>query len=398
MKQLQVSQTIRRLARDRSVRAALFSFTLSRIIVLLIFVLVGLLKPVPDTAPGHLDAYVSIASVQFSRILHEEIHTADVNWYIGIAEQGYEQIPFNADVPRHWAFFPLFPLLLRLAFRVTGDFILTGMALSHVCFLLALLLLHRASLLFGLSADDADRSLFYLAFFPTSYFFSIPLPEALFLLLTVASFYFAKSERWWIAGVFGALASATRSTGVLLFPALAVLYWEMYRPLRFKDLRKDSLALLLVPTGLISFMIYLKMTTGNALAFKGAMAAWGRQAGFFFTPLIDYLTHPAVLVAHWDFRLLNFLAAVLALVCGAVLLKRRQLGLAVYTLLAALMALSSALLQSQARYAMVLFPIFMVLALAGRRDKVDQLIRVVFTVLFALMSALYAAHFTFALS
>src|ERR1043166_56987 len=397
MKPLPASQAIRRLIRDRGVRATLFSFTLSRVIVLSIFVLVGLLKPAPDIAPGHFDAYISIARIPFSRILHDEV-TADVNWYIGIAEQGYKQIPFNAAVPRNGAFFPLFPLLLRLAARVTGDFVLTGMALSHICLLLALLLLHRTAQRFGLSADDADRSLFYLAFFPTSYFFSIPIPEALFLLLTVASFYFAKSERWWIAGLFGALASATRSTGVLLFPALAVLHWEMYRPRRLKDLRKDSLALLLVPTGLISFMIYLKVTTGNALAFKGAMAAWGRQAGFFFTPLFGYLAHPGAIVAHWDFRLLNFSAVMLAVVCSVVLLKRRELGLAVYTLLASLMALSSGLLQSQARYAMVLFPIYIVLAVAGRRVKIDQLIRAVFTVLLALLSALYAAHFTFALS
>jgi len=394
-----VPQAVRRVFGDRSVRAALFSFTLSRFIVLLIFLVVGLLNTSPDpAAPGHFDVYVSLNKVPIARILREEVMTADVNWYVGIAERGYEQISFNADVPRNWAFFPLFPLLLRLASSVTGEFVITGMALSHICFLLALFFLHRVSLLFGLSANDADRALMYLAFFPTSYFFSIPLPEALFLMLSVASFYFAKSERWWIAGLFGALASATRTTGVLLLPALAVLYWEMYRPLRLKDLRKDSLALLLVPTGLLSFMIYLQVITGNALAFKGAMAAWGRKAGFFFSPLFDYLAHPFVIAAHWDFRLLNFSAVAIALVCGIALLKQRQFALATYTLLAVLVALSSALLQSQARYAMVVFPVFMTLAMAGRYSRIDQLIRTVFLVLFALMSALFAAHFTLALS
>jgi len=183
-----------------------------------------------------------------------------------------------------------------------------------------------------------------------------------------------------------------------LLPALAVLYWEMYRPLRLKDLRKDSLALLLVPTGLISFMIYLQVITGNALAFKDAMAAWGRKAGFFFSPLFDYLAHPAVIAAHWDFRLLNFSAVAIALVCGIALLKRGQFALATYTLLAVLVALSSALLQSQARYAMVVFPVYMALAMAGRYPKIDQLIRNAFLVLLALMSALFAAHFTLALS
>jgi hypothetical protein len=398
MKQLQVSQTLRRLARDRSVRAALFSFTLSRVIVLVIFLLVGIVKTTPDQAPDHFDATLSVRHVPVARVLRQEVMTADVNWYVGIAENGYEQIPFNADVPRNWAFFPLFPLSLRLISYLTGEFPITGMVFSHVCFLLALLLLHRLSLLFGFSADDADRTLIYLAFFPTSYFLSIPLPEALFLMLTVASFYFAKSERWWIAGLFGALASATRSTGVLLLPALAMLHWEMYRPRRLKDVRKSSLALLLIPAGLISFMIYLHVITGNALAFKGAMAAWGRKAGFFFSPLLEYLGHPTEIAVHWDFRLLNFWAVVIALGCGGYLLKRRYYALATYTLLLTFVALSSALLQSQARYTMVAFPIYLGLAVAGRRAKIDQLILAVFIVLFALLSALFAAHFTFALS
>ena len=399
MKRLQASETIRRLAGDRSVRAALFAFTLSRAIVLVIFVLIGLLKTTPDSFPGHFDAYISLENAPIARVLRQEVLTADVNWYIGIAEHGYDHMPFNADVPRNWAFFPLFPLLLRLASYMTGEFVITGMALSHICFLLALFLLHRVSLLFGLSADDADRALFYLAIFPTSYFFSIPLPEALFLMSTVASFYFAKSERWWLAGLCGAFASATRTTGVLLLPALAVLYWEMYRPLRsIRALRKDGLALLLIPTGLLSYMVYLHVITGNALAFKGAMAAWGRKAGFFFSPLLDYLAHPAEVAAHWDFRLLNFSAVAIALACGLALLKRRQFALGTYTLLVVLVALSSALLQSQARYAMVVFPVYMALALLGRRAKFDQLIRAVFLVLFTLMSALFAAHFTLALS
>ncbi len=145
-------------------------------------------------------------------------------------------------------------------------------------------------------------------------------------------------------------------------------------------------------------MIYLKLITGNALAFKGAMTAWGRQGGFFLWPLYDYLRHPAEIAAHWDFRLLNFLAAITALVCGLVLLKRRQFDLACYALLSVLVALSSTLLQSQARYMMVIFPVYMVLATWGRRAMVDRMLFAIFVVLFGLMTALFAAHFTLALS
>ncbi len=402
MKPLALPQIASQLFADRSVRASLFAFTLSRGLVLVIFLLVGLMKTAPDAYPGHVDATISANKAPVARVLRQEVLTADVNWYVGIAEHGYEQMPFNADVPRNWAFFPLFPLLLRLASYLTREFVLTGMALSHLFFLLALFLLHRLGLQFGLSADDADRGVFYLAVFPTSYFFSLPLPESLFLMLTVGSFYFAKAERWWLAGLCGALASATRTSGILLLPALAVLYWETYRPiLQLRDLRtwrKDALAVLLVPAGLVAFMVYLHFLTGNAFAFKGAMAAWGREAGLFFAPLYEYLRAPGEIAAHWDFKLLNFLAVTLAVVCGAVLLKRRQYALAIYALLSLLVALSSALLQSQARYAMVVFPVYLVLATWGRRAKVDQLIRAVFVALFALMTALFAAHFTLALS
>lgn len=217
---LRASEILRRVAADRSVRASLFAFTLSRGIVLVIFVVVGLLRTAPDQFPGHFDAYISLEKAPIARVLRQVVLTADVNWYIGIAEHGYDHMPFNADEPRNWAFFPLFPLLLRLASYLTGEFVITGMLLSHLCFLLALFLLHRLALLFKLNADDADRCVFYLAVFPVSYFFSVPLPESLFLMLTVASFYFAKSERWWLAGLCGALASATRTTGVLLLPGV----------------------------------------------------------------------------------------------------------------------------------------------------------------------------------
>jgi len=256
--------------------------------------------------------------------------------------------------------------------------------------------LHRLCLSFGLTADAADRCLSYLAFFPASYFFSLPLPESLFLLLTVGSFYLAKRDQWWLAGLCGAFASATRTSGVLLLPALAILYWQLHRPLR--PWRRDILALLVIPVGLVSFMIYLKATTGNLFAFGDAMTAWGREAGFFFQPLLDYLRNPRAIAAHWDFRLLNFLAAAFTLVIGGVLLKRGQFSLAAYTLLSALVALSSALLQSQARYMMVVFPIYLVLATWTNRPKVNQMVFAIFVVLFGLMTALFAAHFTLALS
>lgn len=394
---LPYADVVRRILGGRSTRAAFYVFALSRFIIIALFILTGQLKTGPDPVnPGITDSSLTLRDVPVARILSQQVLTADVNWYAGIAQEGYEKQAFENTKYHNWAFFPLFPLSWRFASLLTGEQPLTGMLLSQLFFFFALVLLHKTALAFGLDFAAADRTIFYLAVFPVSYFFSLPLTESLFLLLTVGSFYFAKREHWWTAGLCGALASATRITGILLLPALAVLYWQTYR--QVWPPRKTFFALLLIPTGLLSFMIYLRAITGNALAFKGALSAWGRTSGFFLMPLLHYLRHPWEIVGPWNPHFLNFWAATMTIICGLILLRRRSYALACYSLMSAFVALSSVLLQSQARYAMVVFPTFMVLASWGKHERVDTLVRTVFLVLLSLMTALFAAHFSIALS
>lgn len=386
---------LRELGRDGSVRAALFAFLLTRAIVLVVFILTAQIdRPAGGTFEESRNASIDLRKASIGQELRRIVMTGDINWYVGIAEKGYERRPFNAETYHNWAFFPLFPMLLTAGEAVTGEFALTGMALSAVCFFVGLILLHKCARQFGFDQSAADRAVFYLAAFPTSYFFSLPLTESLFLALTIGAFCAARREHWWMAGLLGACASATRVTGVLLLPALAVLYWQMHG----RRLRLNLLSLLLVPAGLVGFMAYLYRLTGNPFAFKDVLSAWGRTTGLFVRPLLEYLRAPLHLAVPWDFKLLNFAAALLALLAGIILLRRRQWALGSYALLSTVIALSSLLLQSQARYAMVVFPIFFLLGQAGSRPWLDQAIRTIFVALLALMSALFAAHFNIALS
>lgn len=388
--------TLVSIARSPSVRAPVFAFALTRLIIFSLFVLTAKLDIThPDPQDNSAEARLSLHSTAFARIMRERTSVADCNWYMGIASDGYARREFSAGRQANWAFFPLYPLSLRAASWLTGELNLTGVALSTLFFLAALILFHQLALAYGFSIRDADRAVFYLAAFPVSYFFSLPLTESLFLLLTVMSFHAAKRERWLVAGLAGALASATRSTGVLLLPALAVLYWETYRT--FKP-RLNFLPLLLIPTGLLSFMWFLYATTGDAFAFKDILIAWGRKPAFFLSTLFQYLRDPLLLAAPWDFRLLNFIAAAGAILCGIVLLVWRKFSLATYTLLSVVVALSSGLLQSQARYAMVLFPAFIVLAACVRQPRTDQLIRTLFLIMLTLMTILFCERIDIALA
>jgi len=60
--------------------------------------------------------------------------------------------------------------------------------------------------------------------------------------------------------------------------------------------------------------------------------------------------------------------------------------------------LSSGLLQSQDRYALVVFPMFIALAMLGKSERVDTTIRFVFITILAIMTALFAANYTIAVA
>jgi len=321
----------------------------------------------------------------------------DVGHYKGLSEIGYLHAPFdmNNEHSVQSAFFPLHPLLLWLVRHVTDDVLLGGAVLCNFFFFLALVILHKLTLAFGYDEAVARRALFYLAAFPASYFFSVPMTESLFVLLTVASFYAAKREHWWAAGVLGLLASTTRLTGVLLLPSLLVLSWQMYRSLQIKKV----LGLLLIPFGLFGYMFYLWWLNGDALAFSHAQASWGRQPTIFFLrSLINWFIDPRVFFWSWDVQILNVASALLCFFCIYLLARRREWALALYTLLSVVLPLSSGVLQSLERYTMGFFPVFIALAIAAKSERCDQTIRVVFVFLLGIMTALYAAGYTNALT
>ena len=334
---------------------------------------------------------------QVARKLREIMWHADVAHYVGLSRAGYLHAPFDLTNERsqQFAFFPLHPLLLWLLGHVTDDVILWGAALCNVLFLLALVFLHKLTLAFGYDESVARRAVFYLAAFPASYFFSIPMTESLFVVLTVGSFYAAKRERWWTAGVLGLLASATRLTGVMLLPSLLVLSWQMYRSLQIRKV----LGLLLVPFGLFAYSFYAWWLSGDALAFKHAQAAWGREPSIFFLgPLIKWLIDPRVFAQPWNVQVFSVAATLLCFFCIYVLVRRREWALALYTSLSIVLPLSSGVLQSLERYTMGFFPIFIALGVAAKSEHCDQTIRFVFVFLLGIMTALYAAAYTNALA
>jgi Mannosyltransferase (PIG-V) len=143
-------------------------------------------------------------------------------WYKLIAERGYGFAEANA------AFWPLFPWLMRFGHDITGAAPETiGWVIANLSFFGALILLYQ---LVSLDFDTkvARRTLWAIALFPTSLFFSAVYTESLFLMLALGALLAARRGNWWLAGIVGALAALTRSYGVLLVIPFAVLFIQQY--------------------------------------------------------------------------------------------------------------------------------------------------------------------------
>ena len=311
--------------------------------------------------------------------------------FIAIARGGYWR-------PHSAAFFPLYPLALRATAMLTGgDYALAGVLLSLACYAAAMVLLYRLTAA-EFDTRTAALAVAFISVFPTALSFGLVYSESLFLLLTLAAFVFARKERWLPAGVAGMLAVATRSSGLVLLPALLLLYggqqgwtWR-HVSLRWpRDRRGAWLAL--IPAGLLAFMAYLWWRLGDPLAFSVAERAnWGRSLA---PPWVDVVrgfraarTAVHSLYVHKGsfrplllpslgaginpvLRLLSF--GTLVFVAGGIVAGWRRLA-APYTVFAVasvLVPLSFPAklhaLYSFPRFTLVIFPLFMVLGLASRK-------------------------------
>jgi Gpi18-like mannosyltransferase len=330
---------------------------------------------------------------QRERLLPELIRVSmpgDAWWYRSIALHGYG-LRADAGGAPNYAFFPLYPLLVRHA-GVTGDFTLDGLLLSNLAFAVALFLCGAVAVKAGLSEEEAQRAVVFLAFFPTSYFCSMPLPEALFLALSLGSVLAAYSGRWATASIVGALAALTRLPGILVFIPLAILLWRNERR------RVNGLWLLLVPAGTATFIVYLHHLTGNWRAFLAVQENWGRSPGWFWRPLASFVMNPGHVSEPWNFIALNFAFALLLLIAGIALLVQKRWELGVYTLASLLLPLSTGSLQSLDRYAVVVFPVFLWLATFTRRPVVDRIVFATLVTLFGWLVAMFTLRVDFALA
>ena len=194
---------------------------------------------------------------------------SDSVFLLGIAKDGYHLAPIKGDY-HDWVFFPLYPIVVRLASTLTlGDIAVAGVLVANAAFLGAMAALYRLAVP-HLGHGVAVRSVAYLAIAPGAVAFAMAYSDSLFLLLAVGAFLAAERRRWGWMGLLYALASLTRLPGVLIgLPLLLVVISKSGR-----SPGRQWLWLTLGPVALLAFYGYLGWLTGDLLANLHAQSAW----------------------------------------------------------------------------------------------------------------------------
>jgi len=314
----------------------------------------------------------------------------DGAWYAEIATQGYVE-----RAPESTAFFPLYPLLVGVGDDLLGGPALWGVVISLPCTAFALFFVYRiAENLYGVRA--ARASTLALAFFPTAFFLNAVYTEALFLALTAGSVWAARVRgSLLLAGVFGALAAATRNLGILLLLPL-LLEWLRHR--REYGLRGLA-GLALVPAGLVGYAVFLRERFESPLVFaRQQRSYWEREptsplvtvgrawhdAGegmrYVLDPSSLFLASPAgpSLEASNTLNLVFLILFLLLMLIGLAMLPP---GLSVYTLLLVLLPVLTPTpdfpLMSLPRFVLGAFPVFLVLGYLLSRSRLALILYLV---------------------
>ena len=313
----------------------------------------------------------------------------DYRWFYSIVNEGYH-LPGTGE-EANVAFWPLYPLLVRSAATLTAqDVGLVGIIISNAAFLAAIYYLYQLVAL-GYSRDVASRTVLYLSFFPTSFFFSAFYSDSLLFMGVVAAFYYQIKGQGMRAGIFGAAAALSHPSGALLALPMAS------EALRNKGGRR-VLGALLVILGALAFPIYLYLKLGTPLAFSAA-ASGGSWAHTWAWPW-DTLGRALNLVL-MDPRIdTGFLFSALVtlgiLSITVVSLRTHRPSFWIWVLAPLVLYLSlppRVPLDSMSRYALVFFPCFITLARWGTRPVVSAVMLVAFIPLLFLLGAMFSRWF-----
>ncbi len=288
----------------------------------------------------------------------------DTLWYLKIATHGYSLEDGST------AYFPLYPLLIRAGGKILlGNYLLATLIISNLAYIGLLFYLYRLTTLL-LEEETARRTVVYLAIFPTSFFFLAGYTESLFLLFTLATFWYAHQKRWWLAGILGFLASLTRLQGVILILPLLYFYFE-----RERQARPALLTLFLIPLGSASFLLYQNFLGASLLdVYQSHLHAQFALPWDNIIATVQKILSPEGTFINIVNLIMTFVFLAMTIVSFRALPLTYSLYMALTMFVLLLRRTTAQPLVSMSRYLLTLFPAFIIWGRWGENPWVNRLI------------------------
>ncbi|MFA6533469.1 MAG: mannosyltransferase family protein [Patescibacteria group bacterium] len=309
----------------------------------------------------------------------------DSTWFLKISQLGYFDI-------KSTAFFPLWPLVIFNISKILYfiDYRIVGFIVANVMSLLACWLFYDI-VKSDYNEKIAYRSLKYFLFFPMSVFLGTAYSEPLFLLMTLLSFYFLKRKNYFFSGMCVLYASLTKPFGILL--AIPLIIEAKLKAKKIFDFKWLFLFLSLL--GPVIYSLYLKISFDDPFIFLRAQNSPEWKAKIGLGSFIKLWQDIKILLS---FQLLkyNYIEAIMTsglfiFILAVLILNRNKIKPAffIYSLIILLLTLFTNSLSSFGRYALLIFPFFIILGILGKNKQFDEFI----TILFLLLLGFYTSYF-----
>lgn len=235
------------------------------------------------------------------------------------------------------------------------------------------------------SETAAQRAMYWLAVFPTTFLLFQPYTESMFFALLLGTLITIQRKQWWWAGLLAGLATVTRFLGILI---TVVFIWEAYNVIRQQKslaLRREwviPLAASIAPALFFAFhLIALRYYFHAPLPWEAVSFVWGEKFGWpwagFIGTIREMIANPVLELQVG--RIFNLLGAIF--VPLALIATRKKVPVA-WQLLFWLFYLSSVTKLSNAgafysafRYFLPIIPMYLFLSdvLVNRKAKLAGL-------------------------
>ena len=314
---------------------------------------------------------------------------------------------FNQSISVNYAFFPFYPLMIRIVafpLQIFGlnpiaTATLAGVIVSALGALLGMLALFDLTR-DSLGEDGALRAAFYLIIFPTGFFLIQVYTEGLFVGLSFACLAMVKRKFWLAAAILGVAATMTRAVGLLLLIPMAITWvrtgeWmELeWRQLFRQGIMKRMINGLLTLSPLIAFVIWRFSYLG--MGFDYIESNYYRR-GFLSLGVALYAWFDAFVTMinsgnpqHTAYYLTEFFGMAIGFIaCIATIKTHPEIGW--YSLAVAFISWGSGPAQGIHRYILGAPAVFIALARWGENPVFDRAWTILSILLMGLLAMLFA--------